>query len=120
MAEEVDPLSVNPPVPAGRGPGSLAPFSEHESDEVGVPPEVEPGEMVVDDVRVVEDVDVVAGAGLAEREVEATVVLPGASVVVSADELSTPFTSVTIMVSPSVTVVSGTPPSVVGAGGGAV
>jgi hypothetical protein len=76
--------------------------------------------MVADDVRVVEDVDVVAGAGLAERDVGETVVLPGDKVVVSADELSTPFTSVTIIVSPSVTVVSGTPPSGVGAGGGAV
>jgi hypothetical protein len=116
--EVVDPLTVNPPLPAGLGPGSLAPFSEHESDEVGVPPEAGVGEgekVELDDVVLAgEAVDVLVVDELVEREVGETVELLGDKVVVSEDELSTPLTSVMIMVSPSVTVVSGTPPSVAG------
>jgi hypothetical protein len=57
-------------------------------------------------------VAVVVGA---DFEVGETVGLPGASVVLSVVLLSTPLISVIIMVSPSVTVVSGTPTSGSGA-----
>jgi hypothetical protein len=51
-----------------------------------------------------------------DREVGATVGPPIARVVVSEDMVSMPSISVTIMVVPSVTVVSGTPTSGVGEG----
>jgi len=68
------------------------------------------------EAEAVVDGDVVAV--LLDLEVVATVGLPTASVVVSDDMLSTPLMSVVIIVSPSVTVVSGTPASGVGLGEG--
>ncbi|MBZ5508295.1 MAG: hypothetical protein LAO78_22780 [Acidobacteriia bacterium] len=110
----VDPLTVNPPFPAGLGPGSFAPLSEQDNDVVGVVVIV----LAKDEGEVLEALVGVAVAVSVDREVVATVGLPIASVVVSEDMVSIPSISVAIMVVPSVTVVSGTPTSGVGEGVG--
>lgn len=112
----VDPLTVKPPFPAGRGPGSLAPFSEQDNDEVGVPVLVVVVVVANDDGEAWEALVVEAVAVFEDREVVATVGLPIARVVLSGDVVSIPSISVAIMVVPSVTVVSGTPTSGVGEG----
>jgi hypothetical protein len=97
----------------------LAPCNEQESDEVDVPP------VPVGGTEAAGDGEDVAAAGvgeavveLLEREVEETVEPPIASVVVSVDVVDVPLMSVDVCVSPSVTVVSGTPASGVGVGDG--
>jgi hypothetical protein len=112
-AEVVDPLTVKPPFPAGRGPGSLAFFKEQESDVVGV---VSAAALAEDDGETLEALVGEALAVFEDKDVGETVGLPGVSVVLSADVVSTPSISVTIIVVPSVTVVSGTPTSGVGDG----
>jgi hypothetical protein len=88
----------------------LAPCNEQESDEVDVPPVPVGGTEAAGDGEAV--------AELLEREVEETVEPPTARVVVSVDVVDTPLMSVDVSVSPSVTLVSGTPASGVGVGDG--
>jgi hypothetical protein len=105
----VDPKSVKPPLPAGRGPGSLAPLKEQLSDEVDTDaPESDDESMVAVAVVVVS----------LDTEVGDTAGLPAAKVVVSADAVDTPSISVVTRMSPSVTLVSGTPTSGPGSGVG--
>lgn len=117
-AEVVDPVTVKPPFPAGLAPGSRAPLSEQVSEAVGTLAVAAPVESKAEKPRDAAAVVVVVVAASADSEVGETVGLPNASVVVSSDVVSTPLTSVTIMMVPSVTVVSGTPASGVGVGDG--